>query len=228
MGYLWALVEPALTIVTFYVLFTVAKRAPDGMDIWGFVATGVLPYTLFSSCCNRCADAISGNKPLLFYPHVQPLDFVIARTLLEFATYVAVFAVLMFGHALYVQQFSIDSALRTLGGFILAGGFGAALGLLFCGLGQLSRVADRARGPLLRPLFWISGIFFTSESAPDGVRDALLLNPVLHAVEMTRSGWYKNYSGDNVNLPYVLTCILIIGLAGLVLERSVRRRIEPS
>ena len=40
----------------------------------------------------------------------------------------------------------------------------------------------------MRPLFWISGIFFAAEALPDGVRAVLLRNPVLHTTEFVRAG----------------------------------------
>ena len=100
------------------------------------------------------------------------------------------------------------------------------MGLVFCGLSQLSNVADRARGPFLRPFFWISGIFFAANSLPDEVRPALLYNPVLHPVELIRDGWYPSYAATHADIPYVLLWILGLFLVGLSLEIVVRRRIE--
>ena len=96
LGYLWALVEPTLMILTFYILFALASRAaPTGMTLFSFIATGIIPYLLFANTVKRVAEAINGNKALLFYPQVNPIDLVIARVFLEFTTYVGVFLVLM-------------------------------------------------------------------------------------------------------------------------------------
>jgi capsular polysaccharide transport system permease protein len=227
LGYLWALLEPTLMILTFLILFAVGKRdAPDGMDAFSFIATGILPYLVFSHTAVTVSNAIRGNRGLLFYPHVQPLDLVIARCLLEWATFAAVFLALMLGRALYAQELHIDSALRIVGGFALAAMLGASLGLVFCTLDQLSRVVDRVKGPLMRPLFWISGLFFTAEQLPDRVREVMLVNPLLHAVEMVRDGWFIQYHDEHVSVSYVLAWILGMSFVGLALERVVRRRIE--
>jgi capsular polysaccharide transport system permease protein len=132
----------------------------------------------------------------------------------------------MLGRALYVQELEIDSALRTVGGFTLAAMLGASLGLVFCTLDQFSQVVDRARGPLMRPLFWISGLFFTAEQLPDNVRDLMLINPVLHVIEMVRDGWFVGYHDEHVSVFYVSAWILGLAFVGLALERVVRRRIE--
>jgi capsular polysaccharide transport system permease protein len=227
LGYLWALLEPTIVIVTFFWFFRVTHRAPpSGMDLWTFIATGVLPYTLFQSSVTRVADSVNGNKALLYYPQVKPIDLAIARSALEAATFTAVFLVLMFGHCLVTQSCEIDNPLRVVAGLALASALGSSIGLIFCALSQISNIADRVRGPVLRPLFWISGIFFTAESLPEGARDGLLVNPVLHCTELVRDGWFASYSDEHVDVFYVLAFVFGFLLLGLVLERAVRRRIE--
>lgn len=227
LGYLWALIEPAVVIFTFYFLLKITHRnAPAGMDVFSFVATGVLPYTLFTNCINRVAEAVNGNKALLYYPQVRPIDLVIARCALESATFIAVFALLLGGHALIVQHFELSSLLLVIGGMVIAAALGTALGLVFMGLGQISPLSDRIRGPLLRPLFWVSGIFFTVDTLPEIARGPMLYNPMLHVSEMVRAGWFESHSADNVDLGYVLWWIGGLALVGLLLERWVRKKIE--
>lgn len=227
LGYLWALLEPALMILTFYVLFQIAhRRVPNGMDTFGFTATGLIPYYLFSNSVNRVSEAINGNKALLFYPHVHPLDLVLARSVLEFATWSGVFLVLMGTNVIARQELAVHSPLLIVAGLALAGLLGTTLGLVFCGLSLFSNSIERARGPLMRPFFWVSGVFFTANEAPEATRDYLLLNPVLHVVELVRGGWYPSYDPVNANPQYVLIWILGLAGLGLSLERVVRRRIE--
>jgi capsular polysaccharide transport system permease protein len=227
LGYLWALVEPILVILTFWGLYRIAGRQPPpGMDLFGFVATGIVPYTLFASSANRVAEAVNGNKALLNYPQVMPIDLALARGLLEAATYAAVFIVLMGVHALWIQELSVDRPLMVIAGFAMASLLGTTLGQIFCGLGQWNNSVDRARGPLLRPLFWISGIFFTAGQLPEHARDAMLWNPVLHVTEIVRDGWYASHASPHADPLFVLRWILFFALAGLLLERWMRRHIE--
>lgn len=229
LGYLWALLEPSLMILTFVGVFAVVERpAPEGMTLFGFIATGIIPYLLFANAANRVAEAINGNRGMLFYPHVQPLDLVFARGMLELVTYGGVFLALMGGSVLYQQRLELDSALLVVAGMALAGLLGSALGLVFCVLAQFSNAVDRARGPLMRPLFWISGIFFTANQLPEEARGYLLANPLLHAVELVRDGWYPGYQARHVEVPYILAWILGLAVVGLYLERVVRTRIEVS
>lgn len=227
LGYLWALLEPIFMILTFYVVFRLAnRRVPEGMDLFSFITTGYAPYMLFANSASRVADAIRSNKALLFYPRVHTLDLVYARAALEAATQSAVFVVLMAGHALYHERFAIDSALMTVAGFALASLFGTALGLVFCTLDQFSQAVERVRGPLMRPMFWISGIFFVASELPDGVRGAMLYNPLLHATELVRAGWFPSHDASVVDVGYCLVWIVTLAFIGLSLERIVRHRVE--
>jgi capsular polysaccharide transport system permease protein len=227
LGYLWALLEPTIVILTFYAVFRINHRsAPEGMDLFSFIATGVIPYTLFGNSVSRVAEAINGNKSLLYYPQVRPIDLVLARCALEAATFAAVFMLLLGGHTLWVQHLEIDSPLLVITGMAMASLLGTSLGMIFCALGQVSAAVDRARGPIVRPLFWISGVYFTVGMLPEAAQKPMLKNPLLHAIELVRAGWFPSYDARYVDVGYVSAWIGVLMLAGLLLERAVRRRIE--
>tara|TARA_R110000868_G_scaffold180804_1_gene421490 strand:+ start:376 stop:1197 length:822 start_codon:yes stop_codon:yes gene_type:complete len=227
LGYAWALLEPALMILTFLAMFAIAKRKTTaGMDTFAFLATGIVPYLLFAKTTVQVSQAINGNKGLLFYPQVKPMDVVFARVALEFCTYVAVFMLLMGANVLLRQDLAISDPLLIVQGFALASLLGMSLGLVFMGLGQLSNATDRARGPLMRPFFWVSGLFFTAESLPAQYREMVLHNPVLHVTELVRSGWFPSYTDEYTNISYGLLWVLGLSFVGLTLEVLTRRRIE--
>lgn len=230
LGYLWALIEPMVVTFTFYGVLVVANRGkPEaGMSLFAFIATGVLPFTLFMNTVTRVADAVNSNKAMLYYPQVRPIELVIARATLEAATFIAVFILMMAGDALISQRLEIEEPLLVIAGMLAASALGTGLGLVFCALGQVSTIADRIRGPLLRPMFWVSGIFFTAHTIPDNARDAMLLNPMLHVTEMVRAGWFTGHDASYVDFGYVLWWIGGLALVGLILERWVRRRIDLS
>src|SRR5690606_5861448 len=211
---------------TFYMVFAVLNRsAPPGMEIVGFLTTGLIPYTIFRSCVDRSATAISANKALLYYPQIRPLELMIARVSLEIATLASVFAILMIVDGLMFGHFAIHRIVVVLTGLLFAGLLGGALGMVVCAGTVFSNTVEKLPGIILRPLFWVSGIFFSAASIPSEARDVLLWNPVLHIVEMVRSGWYASYSSTYVNFPYLAAWILGLAFAGLTLERVARRRL---
>lgn len=230
LGYLWALFEPLMWIGTFTAMYMLAgRRVPHGLTALEFLTTGIVTFAMFQNAASRGGEAINGNRALLFYPQVQPLDLIFARGALEIATYSAVFFTIFAADSVARQQLPrIDDPLYALFGLGLAGLLGVGLGLVLCMLSELSNVVDRLRGPLMRPLFWASGLFFTADQIPPEGRRYLLYNPVLHAVEMVRDGWFPSYRSEYAEPFYVVAWILGLLFFGLLLERVVRRRITLS
>ncbi len=74
----------------------------------------------------------------------------------------------------------------------------------------------------------MSGLFFTADSLPKEARDILLYNPILHCVELIRSGFFSGYDARHVDAGYVTAWILGLFFFGLTLERKVRHKVQLS
>lgn len=229
LGYVWAFVEPLLWIGMFGAFYSLFGRmTPPGLSVVAFLTTGIVPFSLFRDTAQRCMSAIEANKGLLFYPQVRPLDLVIARATLEGATHLIVMILLMGGLGLWEGGVRVDSWLETVAGLALALGLGASLGLLCCGLSVYSTTVERLFPSFIRLIFWASALFHPVETLPKAARDILLLNPVVHAIELTRDGWFPGYHARHVEPSYVCAWILVFLFFGLALERTARRRLEIS
>ena len=89
-----------------------------------------------------------------------------------------------------------------------------------------SNSVERIQGPLLRPFFWASGVFYLGSELPARAQHALSWNPLYEIIQLTRDGWFSTYSAPEVGVAYVMYWILGLTLLGLLLERPARRRIE--
>ena len=226
LGYVWAFMGPASLVGVFAGIYKLAGRTPPaGMDTIGFLCTGFLTFNLFNGTMGKAQSAVSSNLALLFYPQVQTLDLVAARCILETVTMVIAFFIFMLLNALYTQHIPLDSALKTLSGLGLAALLGTNLGLCLSSLKMWLPTAEHFIGPVLRPLFWISGLFFAASDLPYSVREAFLWNPILHVVEMTRDGWFQTYNYHYYSYTYVGAWILGFSFIGLVSERMSRKRL---
>ena len=229
LGYLWAILEPMLFIATFALVFRIFGRvAPERMPIVPFLATGFMPYLLFRETSGRGLHAIEANRGLLFYPQVRPLDLVLARVLLEIATSFVAFAIIVGVYCVYSGQFEVADPLQVVIGFGLAAGIGASLGLILCAASVFSTLVERLHGPLIRPLFWFSGLMYPTGHLPLAYRTLLSYNPIVHAVELTRAGYFRGYRADHVSIAYPLMWIAVLAFLGLTLERVARRRLVLS
>ncbi len=227
LGYIWAFVGPLTFIGLFAASYLVLGRlVPMHLAVVPYLASGFVPFAAFRETAGRSVKAIASNQPLLFYASVRPLDLVIARVLLEAATQVVVFALLMGGYALYEGTLEVDDILQVIVGFGLAVGLGGGFGLLMCSLTAYFRTVEQLIGPLLRPLFWISGLFFPIGALPRRAQELLLYNPLAHAIDLVRDGWFPRYHAAPVNITYPLMWILTMTFLGLFMERGARRRVH--
>jgi len=107
--------------------------------------------------------------------------------------------------------------------------------LLGCGFGFLNAVInafakswDKIWAQLTRLLYFCSGIFYVPGMMPEWIRDALAWNPLLHAVDWFRSGFFREYDPHWLDRSYLVLAAVFALLAGLSLERGLQRRLyEP-
>ncbi|HEV2301739.1 MAG TPA: tetratricopeptide repeat protein [Stellaceae bacterium] len=231
LGYGWALLEPILHILMLSLVFAVLMRGqpPIGREFFIFYYTGIIPYHMFVHTSSNLAYAISGSAALLQLPLVTTLDLVIARGLVEFVTDALVAVILLVG----LSAFGLHARPHDLFGI------GAALiasWLLGCGCGIVNAVVnrfvkswDKIWVQLARVLYFTSGIFYVPAMMPDRIRDILVWNPVLQAVEWFRSSFFEGYDPHWLDRSYLAGLALLAVLLGLGLERRLRPRLfEPS
>ncbi len=211
-GYIWAVIEPVAFVALLSLLFSQITRVPaHGPSFPLFFATGVIAFFTYRDIAETTSSAVKVNKSLFTYPHVTALDAILARFLLQFLTQIVVALVVFTGIFLFEDlQPQLDFA-----PIIMAMGLGALLGLgigtLNCSLFTLMPTWQRFFNLINRPLFLISGIFFTPESLPADIREYIFLNPLVHVIGLMRRGFYPSYTADYVNFP------LLIGLpAGFI------------
>ena len=220
-GYLWAVAEPLAGIALLSVIFTIGFHAPAlGTSFPLFYATGLLPFLAFSDITGKLAQALNFSRPLFAYPAVGVLDAILARFLLAALTQLAV-ASLLLGGILFLSE---TRATPDLGTLAQAAGLLAVLslgvGTMNCLLIGVMPLWQRVWSILMRPMFLISGVFFTYQSVPLPWRDLLWWNPLIHVTGLVRRGIYPGYDASYTSPTYVLALGLTVALlAGLGLRR---------
>jgi capsular polysaccharide transport system permease protein len=219
-GYLWALGEPLGGILLLAVVFSLALRSPPlGSSFILFYATGMVPFTMFKTMSNGVAGAISSNKGLLTYPVVTVLDAVLAKFVLNLLTLAAI-ALILFAGIILILGLHINLDLGAVAAAIgMAAVLGLGVGTMNCALFGFFPTWKNVWTVLTRPLFLISGIFFTVESVPTSYQALLLWNPLVHVIGVMRAGFYGSYEPAYVSYPYVLGLGLGLFAVGAVLIR---------
>jgi capsular polysaccharide transport system permease protein len=83
------------------------------------------------------------------------------------------------------------------------------LGLLFALAICYVPEVDKIRSLITRPLFFISGIFFSLNDIPREYWPYLTWNPLLHAVELARGAAYPFYNTSGVSALFLVIFTLI-------------------
>lgn len=217
-GYLWAIIEPVLAIGLLAILFSLAMRNPAlGTNFPLFYASGLLPFIMYSDLQGKIAASIRYSRPFLAYPSVTFMDAMIARAVLNTLTHICVIMIVMTGIYIIYDlpvQVRIGYVLTSL---LMAGVLAAGVGTLNCYLITAFPVWERIWGIITRPLFLISGLFFTYEQLPQIAQNVLWYNPIFHCIGMLRRGIYPTYSADYVSVSYVMGVAITLLFFGLLL-----------
>ena len=221
-----AIAWPLSHILIIVAIYSALGRAvPYGDSAVLFVATGAVPFMVFSYLSRFMMLSVIYARPLLAFPEVKVLDVLLAGALLEVLAAACVTIVLI----VLAWAFSVDIMPRDI--LQAAYAFSATI-LLGLGFGMLNGVLALAipmwfTGYALFTIFlWITaGVFFVPDALPSAARELLAYHPVLQVIEWTRAAYYEGYGGLVLNRTYPIAVGLGTLFLGLLLERAMRGHI---
>lgn len=217
-GYLWAVADPVGGILLMTLLFSMLmQRPPLGESFAIFYATGILPFLLFADLSQKLGVAIRYSKPLFAYPALGLTEALLARFLLNLLTHVVIAVVALGLLALAIGLPGRPQPGPLLAGYALIALLAGGLGTLNCYLIAVSPNWERIWAIANRPLFLISGVFYTYDGVPAGFADLLWWNPLLQGIGLVRAGLYPQYSAEYVSPLYVAAIGMGALVGGLVL-----------
>ena len=225
LGYLWAILTPALGVTILVLIFTFAARQPPfGQSLALFFATGLLTFSFYSKLATSLMTVIESNKSLLLYPIVTQVSTILARFILVSITYFIIFW-LFFGILFLLGLAEAPSSfLNLLFAFGLTALLGLAIGLVNLSFLSIWNSWKFAWGIINRPFFFLSGVFFVPSLLPESIIDILKWNPVMHAIEFIRNSYYPNYDSLVLNVRYLLLFSFILIFIGTLGERALRHK----
>lgn len=227
-GYLWAVIQPLSFVVIMNesrALFGAGDQEIYGVSGQYFLLIGVLPYFMYQQSFHQAMGAMASFRGVFNYREVRPIDIILVRCAIEFLLLAFVLMLSIVGLDFFHKPVECEDPLAFL----------AAIGLLFVltqGLGLIADVygtrSDNLRRMFMlldRPLFFISGVFFTIEVVPEGLREYLMWNPLLHAIDLGRDAMLSGYESPCSWL-YLTLCSFGLFLFGLGAYRSNLHRLS--
>ncbi|HEY1796016.1 MAG TPA: tetratricopeptide repeat protein [Stellaceae bacterium] len=230
LGYGWAVIEPLLHISVLWVMFALLMhgRPPIGKSFFVFYFTGLFPYHLFIHTSGNMVHAIPNNGSLLQLPLVTKFDVVLARGIVEVVTDLVVALILLSGFCALGFAGAPDDVWNACLALLAIAALGWGAGFVNAVIAQRIRSWDKVWVQATRVLYFASGIFYAPGMMPDWVRQILVWNPVLQAIDWFRSACFAGYQPHWLDRTYLIAVAIAGLLAGFGLERVMRRRIsEP-
>lgn len=227
LGVYWALLEPLSQIVLLTLLLgTLHRLVLPGVDYPVFLLTGIVPFYLFKNLALRLMDGIDSNRSLFGYRQVKPLDTLIARALLEIGLYGTISLLMFAAFSAFDMPFWPTHPLENfaLAIAVVVGGAGLGLGLAVA-TDTFPQLRSFVRIVFL-PLYLLSGVMAPLHVVPTQYWPLLLLNPLVHVVELSRALFLPNYRLlEGVSPGYVAACALVALAAGLALYQVRRQQL---
>ncbi|QLC21060.1 ABC transporter permease [Parasphingopyxis sp. CP4] len=222
-GYAWAIVDPLVTLAVFIGVFSALGRtSPVPGPIPVFFVTGIVPLFFWRGAVGQSANAVSASLGLLSYPQVMPSDVVIARLLLEGATTVLVFFLFLIGLNMVAgvspSWFFGDPSQLLLASLAIFY-FTIGTSFLSSSLARILPIWKNIWSYMSRPIWILSGLFFTLEQLPTGLRVYMAYNPVAHMVEWFRSAAIPGFDSSAYSILFPMAFATACLIIGLVIDR---------
>jgi capsular polysaccharide transport system permease protein len=174
-------------------------------------------------------NAVESNRVLLSYPHVTPFDVMIGRVILEVAAQTVVFSfVLLILAAQNLWDMQVSSVLSVIVVVFVGSALGVGLGLINAVLAYKFPSYANIFGLIMRPMYFLSGIFFVVGYMSTDIQNIMYYNPVAHLIEWFRSAMYMGYESTFLDKQYLFNFTLMVVFFGLLLLRLFRHKIRQS
>lgn len=225
-GFLWALIEPLVSISVFVAIFSQLRSdSPGGMPLVPFMIIGFVCFGLFRDPFGCMQGAISNSRNLLTFPQVTTFDVILARGILE--VMVTLFVLVFLLYMAWLIGFDVRCE-RPLGVLMVCGLLsmsGLGLGFLLASLEPLIPSVKQFSAQVLgRPLYFSSGLFFTVDTLPAPVRDILLYNPVLNMIELVRGEFFHEFETSYGSWSYATLWAVSLLAVGLLTHQALHKR----
>jgi capsular polysaccharide transport system permease protein len=219
-AWFWMVFEPAAFIVIMIsvrALLLNRTKTIYGAEFIPWLIVGLFGFFLFRENMLRSIGAIDSNKSLFSYRQVKPIDPVIVRCFLEGVLKTFVFSLFVILGYIFAIDLRPDHALKALFYWTELWLLGTSFGLVLSAISYLVPEIGKVVKMISLPLMLVSGVIMPLNFLPHSLLQWVLLNPVVHGLELLRLSFfdmYKAVPGVSESYLHLFTItVLLLGLA---------------
>jgi lipopolysaccharide transport system permease protein len=184
LGLIWWVLEPAMNMAVFYLVFGVLMHG-QGPDYVPFLLVGLTLWQWFKSSVMHAGYAIWQHLPLIRQVHVSSHVFPIVQILADTAKFIFILALLMVilwctGHPPTIAYLGLIPVL------LIELVFAAGAGYVFAAVLPLAPDLRFIIEQVLTVLMWLSGVVVAFDNLPPAMHYWLALNPVAQLIAAGR------------------------------------------
>jgi len=230
MAWFWMLAEPVAMIGLMVLVRTVifgSTRTIYGAGFIEWLVVGLFGFYLFRESLVRSLGVINAARALFTFRQVKSVDPVLIRVLFDGILRTTVFVIFILIGGLLELDAVADDPLLALWYWLSLWLLGAGFALFFSVAGHLVPEVARVIKLISLPLMLTSGVIIPLSYLPSEVQAVLLYNPVVHALELLRSGFFEAYTiSPYISVSYLWTWVLLSFTAGLLMHMRFAQRLK--
>jgi ABC-2 type transport system permease protein len=203
LGYAWTLVEPALLITIYWLVFGNIGKLHIHHYIL-FIATAMMPWVWFRNTCQGACDVISGNSKLVSSINLPREIYPLALCLTEGIEFLATLPLVWLLAAIYgvrpTHYLFILPAVIVLEMILVTGA-----ALLLAALTTLFQDIERVMGSFLRVLFYLTPVIYPSGRIHGSLHKVYSFDPLVGIFELNRAVFFH---------PKITSTMLTVSIVG--------------
>lgn len=217
---LWWIIEPALFMAGFYVVFAILLERRTA-DFAVFLLVGLTVWKWFASSIAHASGSILGNQGLMQQVYLPKIVFPVVVVLTDAVKFAVAFLVLLallgFHGGVFGPAWLALPALLLIQ-LLLIGGFSCLAAALVPLVPDIRFLIDN----VMFLMMFLSGIFFSREDIPANLQTLFYLNPMASLIEAYRGVLLANAWPS----PSEMAAIAVAGAALLALAALVTHRLD--
>ena len=185
LGLIWWVLEPAMNMAVFYLIFGVLLRVPTPNYV-PFLLVGLTLWQWFKSCVTHGGYGIWNQLSLIRQVHVSPQVFPAVQILADTAKFIFILLLLMVilwctGYPPTITYLALIPVL------LIELVFATGAGYVFAAIMPLAPDLRFVIEQVLTVLMWLSGVVVAFENLPPAMHYWLALNPVAQLIAAGRT-----------------------------------------